>query len=77
MVDQDSSLTRMPGARVAVEHVSRAYERALVLAAQRGEREAVLDNLGLGGIPPWLKLTIGVVAALVVIGAVVALVALN
>ena len=44
---------------------------------QRGEREAVLDNMGLGGVPSWLKLTIGVVAALVAIGAVVALVALN
>jgi len=44
---------------------------------QRGEREAVLDNLGLGGIPAWVKLTIGVIATVVVNGAVVALVALN
>ena len=44
---------------------------------QREEREAVLDNLGLGGIPSWVKLTLGVIATLVVIGAVVALVALN
>jgi len=41
------------------------------------EREAVLDNIGLAGTPSWLKLTIGVVAVLVVIGAVIALVALN
>lgn len=44
---------------------------------QELERGAVLGNMGLGGIGPGLKVAIGIVAALVVLAAVVALVALN
>jgi hypothetical protein len=44
---------------------------------QAGEREAVLDNIGLGGTPPWVKITLGLLAVLVVLGAIGALVALN
>ena len=46
--------------------------------AQHEEREAVLGNLGMGrGASPIWKWTIGIIAALMVIAAVVALIAID
>jgi hypothetical protein len=41
------------------------------------EREAVLDNVGLAGVGYWTKVVIVAIAVLILVGAVVALVALD
>ena len=42
---------------------------------QHAEREAVLDNMGLGGASSTTRTVLGIIAVLVVIGAILALIA--
>jgi hypothetical protein len=65
---------RRPGRPAHLPKVGTATENQ---REQRGERDAVLGNFGVAGLPSWVTLTIGVIAVVVVIGAVVTLVALN
>ncbi|MBM3672854.1 MAG: hypothetical protein FJW86_11835 [Actinobacteria bacterium] len=41
------------------------------------ERSAILDTMGMGGAPAWLKTAIAVIGILLLVGAILALVVLN
>jgi len=58
-------LEKVGNTRASAEH-----EQAL-------ERSAIADTMGLGNAPPWLKLGCLVIGALILIGAVIALISLD
>jgi len=58
-------LEKVGNTRASAEH-----EQAL-------ERSAIADTMGLGNAPPWLKVGCLVIGALILVGAVIALIALD
>ena len=58
-------LEKVGNTRASAEH-----EQAL-------ERSAIADTMGLGNAPPWLKLGCLVIGAVILIGAVIALISLD
>jgi hypothetical protein len=58
------------------EHLPKVGTREEARAEQHREREAVADTMGLGRTPPWVRWAALFVAAVIVIGGVVTLVAL-
>ena len=56
--------------KVGSSHESAAHEQAL-------ERQAIADTMGLGNAPAWLKWGLLLIAAVVLAGAVVSLIALD
>lgn len=55
-------------------HLDKVGTRDEIRAEQHREREAVADTMGLGRTPSWMRWTALVLAALIVVGGVVALV---
>jgi hypothetical protein len=44
---------------------------------QREERQAVLDTMGLGSVPPWVKTAIGIVGVALIVAAILMLIVLD
>jgi len=59
------------------EHLPKVGTRDEARAEQHREREAVADTMGLGRTPAWVRWTALFVGALILIGGVVTLVALD
>jgi hypothetical protein len=57
-------------------HLSKVGTRNAARAEQHREREAIADTMGFGRTPAWVRWTALLVAAVIVIGGVVTLVAL-
>jgi hypothetical protein len=74
MGSQGEKRTRKGGHR---QHLRKVGTHDAVRAEQHRERQAVADTMGFGGAPPWVRWTALFVGALILIGGVVTLVALD
>lgn len=74
MGSQGEKHSRKGGRR---EHLPKVGTRDEARAEQHREREAVADTMGLGRTPAWVRWTALFVGALILIGGVVTLVALD
>lgn len=59
------------------EHLPKVGTRDAVRAEQHRERQAVADTMGLGRTPPWVRWTALFIGAIVLLGGVVTLIALD
>lgn len=57
-------------AKVGTSHDAAEHEQAL-------ERSAIADTMGLGNTPPWLRWGCLVIGAIILVGAVISLIALD
>jgi hypothetical protein len=73
MGSQGEKHSRKGGQR---QHLPKVGTRDEAREEQHQEREAIADTIGLGGSPAWLRWSALLIGALIVIGGVVALVAL-
>jgi hypothetical protein len=71
--------SRKGGKRQHIEKVGQHHDNSEEAARheQQLERSAIADTMGLGNAPGWLKVGCLLIGALILIGAVVALIALD
>jgi hypothetical protein len=59
------------------QHLAKVGTHAGARQEQHDEREAIADTMGIGGAASWVKWTALAIGALVLVGAIVALIALD
>ncbi len=59
------------------QHLAKVGTPAENQRLQHAEREAVLDNMGMGGAPGWLKIVGVVLIVLLIVGAIGSLLMIN
>jgi len=59
------------------QHLAKVGTRAGARQEEHDEREAIADTMGIGGAAPWVKWTVLAIGAFILVGAIVALIALN
>jgi hypothetical protein len=74
MGSQGEKRSRKGGQR---QHLPKVGTRDAVRAEQHREREAIADTMGLGRTPAWVRWTVLFIGAVILIGGVVTLVALD
>ena len=59
------------------QHLAKVGTRSGARQEQHYEREAIADTMGIGGAAPWVKWVALAIGSLILVGAIVALIALD
>lgn len=58
------------------QHLAKVGTHGTARAQEHREREAIADTMGIGGAAPWLKWTVLAIGTFILIGALIAFIAL-